>query len=34
MMGGTTEVADFATLLDYVADIPGIERLRYHQPPQ
>ncbi|MEI7516747.1 MAG: tRNA (N6-isopentenyl adenosine(37)-C2)-methylthiotransferase MiaB, partial [Betaproteobacteria bacterium] len=23
------EVADFATLLEYVADIPGIERLRY-----
>ncbi len=28
-MGGTTEVADFATLLEYVADIPGIERIRY-----
>jgi tRNA-2-methylthio-N6-dimethylallyladenosine synthase len=28
-MGGTSEVADFATLLEYVADIPGIERLRY-----
>jgi tRNA-2-methylthio-N6-dimethylallyladenosine synthase len=28
-MGGSTEVADFATLLEYVADIPGIERLRY-----
>ena len=28
-MGGSTEVADFATLLDYVADIPGIERIRY-----
>ena len=25
----TAEVADFATLLEYVADIPGIERLRY-----
>jgi tRNA-2-methylthio-N6-dimethylallyladenosine synthase len=24
-----SEVADFATLLEYVADIPGIERLRY-----
>ena len=28
-MGGSTDVADFATLLDYVADIPGIERIRY-----
>jgi tRNA-2-methylthio-N6-dimethylallyladenosine synthase len=28
-MGGTAEVADFATLLEYVADIPGIERIRY-----
>ena len=28
-MGVSTEVADFATLLDYVADIPGIERIRY-----
>jgi tRNA-2-methylthio-N6-dimethylallyladenosine synthase len=28
-MGNTAEVADFATLLEYVADIPGIERLRY-----
>ncbi|RFO95323.1 tRNA (N6-isopentenyl adenosine(37)-C2)-methylthiotransferase MiaB [Rhodoferax lacus] len=25
----TAEVADFATLLEYVADIPGIERLRF-----
>jgi len=25
----SAEMADFATLLDYVADIPGIERLRY-----
>jgi len=25
----TGEVADFATLLEYVADIPGIERIRY-----
>ncbi len=25
----TGEQADFATLLDYVADIPGIERIRY-----
>ncbi len=28
-MGNTSEVADFALLLEYVADIPGIERLRY-----
>ncbi|MBC7604823.1 MAG: tRNA (N6-isopentenyl adenosine(37)-C2)-methylthiotransferase MiaB, partial [Ramlibacter sp.] len=28
-MGGTTEIADFALLLEYVADIPGIERIRY-----
>ena len=28
-MGGTSDFADFATLLTYVADIPGIERLRY-----
>ena len=28
-MGGTSELCDFATLLEYVADIPGIERLRY-----
>jgi tRNA-2-methylthio-N6-dimethylallyladenosine synthase len=25
----TTDLADFATLLEYVADIPGIERIRY-----
>jgi tRNA-2-methylthio-N6-dimethylallyladenosine synthase len=28
-MGDTSEVADFATLLEYVSDIPGIERIRY-----
>lgn len=28
-MGETSEVADFATLLEYVSDIPGIERIRY-----
>ena len=28
-MGGTADIADFATLLDYVHDIPGIERIRY-----
>ena len=28
-MGQSGEMADFATLLEYVADIPGIERLRY-----
>jgi tRNA-2-methylthio-N6-dimethylallyladenosine synthase len=27
--GGPGDWADFATLLEYVADIPGIERLRY-----
>ena len=28
-MGGSSEIADFATLLDYVSEIPGIERIRY-----
>ena len=28
-MGGTAEQADFATLLEYVAEIPGVERLRF-----
>ena len=28
-MGGTGELADFATLLEVVAEIPGIERIRY-----
>ena len=28
-MGGTAEIADFATLLEYVSDIPGIARVRY-----
>ena len=28
-MGETAEVADFALLLEYVAEIPGIERIRY-----
>ena len=28
-MGNTAENADFATLLEYVAEIPGIERLRF-----
>ncbi|MCA0177580.1 MAG: tRNA (N6-isopentenyl adenosine(37)-C2)-methylthiotransferase MiaB [Proteobacteria bacterium] len=28
-MGGTADKADFALLLDYVADVPGIERIRY-----
>ncbi|MCU0930798.1 MAG: tRNA (N6-isopentenyl adenosine(37)-C2)-methylthiotransferase MiaB [Serpentinimonas sp.] len=28
-MGGTTEIADFALLLELVAEIPGIERIRY-----
>ncbi|CAJ3321728.1 (dimethylallyl)adenosine tRNA methylthiotransferase [Burkholderia pseudomallei] len=26
---GSAEIADFATLIEYVADIPGIERIRY-----
>jgi tRNA-2-methylthio-N6-dimethylallyladenosine synthase len=29
MMGQTSEIADFALLLDHVHDIPGIERIRY-----
>ncbi|WP_296509755.1 tRNA (N6-isopentenyl adenosine(37)-C2)-methylthiotransferase MiaB [Rhodoferax sp.] len=28
-MGDSGEMADFATLLEYVSDIPGIERIRY-----
>ncbi len=28
-MGDTADIADFALLLEYVADIPGIERIRY-----
>ena len=28
-MGETAEVADFALLIEYVAEIPGIERIRY-----
>ncbi len=28
-MASTGEVADFATLLEFVSDIPGIERIRY-----
>jgi tRNA-2-methylthio-N6-dimethylallyladenosine synthase len=28
-MGASLEIADFATLLEYVHDIPGIERIRY-----
>jgi len=28
-MGDTAELADFALLLEYVAEIPGIERIRY-----
>jgi tRNA-2-methylthio-N6-dimethylallyladenosine synthase len=28
-MEGTDEIADFAMLLEYVAEIPGIERIRY-----
>ncbi|MCY7318241.1 MAG: tRNA (N6-isopentenyl adenosine(37)-C2)-methylthiotransferase MiaB [Ramlibacter sp.] len=29
LMGDTSEIADFALLLEYVAEIPGIERIRY-----
>jgi tRNA-2-methylthio-N6-dimethylallyladenosine synthase len=29
VMGHTAEIADFATLIEYVADMPGIERIRY-----
>ena len=29
VMGRTTEIADFALLIELVADIPGIERIRY-----
>ena len=28
-MGDTAEIADFALLLEYVAEIPGLERIRY-----
>jgi tRNA-2-methylthio-N6-dimethylallyladenosine synthase len=28
-MGDTAEIADFALLLEYVAEIPGIQRIRY-----
>ena len=28
-MGDTNEIADFALLLEYVSDIPGIERIRF-----
>jgi tRNA-2-methylthio-N6-dimethylallyladenosine synthase len=28
-MGGTSEIADFALLIEYVAEIPGVERIRY-----
>jgi tRNA-2-methylthio-N6-dimethylallyladenosine synthase len=28
-MGDTAEIADFALLLEYVAEVPGIERIRY-----
>ena len=28
-MGDSAEIADFATLIEYVAEIPGIERIRY-----
>ncbi len=28
-MGETSEIADFALLIEYVAEIPGVERIRY-----
>jgi tRNA-2-methylthio-N6-dimethylallyladenosine synthase len=28
-MGGTDEIADFALLIEYVAEVPGIERIRF-----
>ncbi|MES3002037.1 MAG: tRNA (N6-isopentenyl adenosine(37)-C2)-methylthiotransferase MiaB, partial [Pseudomonadota bacterium] len=28
-MGGTAEIADFALLIEYIAEVPGIERIRY-----
>ena len=28
-MSGTDEIADFAMLLEYISDIPGVERIRY-----
>jgi tRNA-2-methylthio-N6-dimethylallyladenosine synthase len=28
-MGQTSEIADFALLIEYVAEIPGVERIRY-----
>ena len=28
-MGGSAEIADFATLIEYVAEVPGIERIRF-----
>ena len=28
-MGGTSEIADFSLLIEYVAAIPGVERIRY-----
>jgi tRNA-2-methylthio-N6-dimethylallyladenosine synthase len=29
LTAGSSEIADFATLIEYVADMPGIERIRY-----
>ncbi|TAK76477.1 MAG: tRNA (N6-isopentenyl adenosine(37)-C2)-methylthiotransferase MiaB [Aquabacterium sp.] len=28
-MGETTQIADFALLIEYIAEIPGVERIRY-----
>jgi tRNA-2-methylthio-N6-dimethylallyladenosine synthase len=29
LMGDTAEIADFALLIEYIAEIPGVERIRY-----
>ena len=29
IMGDTAEIADFALLIEYIAEIPGVERIRY-----
>ncbi|MGK9626066.1 tRNA (N6-isopentenyl adenosine(37)-C2)-methylthiotransferase MiaB, partial [Salmonella enterica subsp. enterica] len=28
-MGDTNEIADFALLLEYVSEVPGVERIRF-----
>ena len=32
-MGDNGEIADFALLIEVVAEIPGIEHPLHHQPP-